>query len=93
MEIKKINEEVAIRHYIKHLEVVSKYQKANPEKMRAKHLRRVNKLKENGLYDNIKKQQHEYYINVIKPKRIEEKEAKKRMKQDQVDEEEIIKNF
>jgi hypothetical protein len=60
----------AEKYYQAHLKNVSKYQKNNPEKMRAKNKRHNDKIKNEDpeKYQAKLLKQREYYQTVIKPK-------------------------
>lgn len=66
----------AEKYYQDHLKSVSKYQKANPEKMRAKNKRHNDKVRESEpeKYTAKLEKSREYYRTVTKPKKDLEKQ-------------------
>jgi hypothetical protein len=73
----------AERWYINHLKNVSTYQKNNPEKVKEKCKKWAMKLKEDPeKYKDFQDRKREYYINVVKPKLLQNKELKLKLKED-----------
>lgn len=68
----------AERMYANHRKNVAAYQSRNPEKMRAKTKKYLNKLKteEPEKWDELKQKKKEYYLTVVKPKKKAEKERR-----------------
>ena len=80
------NSTPAERFYKKHLECVKAYQKNNPEKMREKCKKYLERIKDQRpeRYEEFLQQKKDYYVNVRKPKleaqRAERKLAKEEAK-------------
>ena len=73
----------AERFYKSHLKRVCAYQKANPEKCRAKCKRYTDRLREQepDKWEAVLQQKRDYYINIRKPKLVAAREEAKKAKQ------------
>ena len=61
---------VAERHYASHLKSVSNYEKRNPEKIKEKCKRYIDRVKQDPeKYQRLLQQRKDYYNNVVKPKK------------------------
>ncbi len=76
----------AERFYKSHLKRVCAYQKANPEKCRAKCKRYTDKLREQqpDKWEAVLQQKRDYYVNIRKPKLVAAREEAKKAKQQAV---------
>jgi hypothetical protein len=73
----------AERFYKSHLKRVCAYQKANPEKCRAKCKRYTDRLREQepDKWEAVLQQKRDYYVNIRKPKLVAAREEAKKAKQ------------
>jgi hypothetical protein len=84
----------AERLYRNHLKNVRAYRLKYPEKIKEKNKTYFNKLKtENGdMYKSILKRRRDYYLDVVKPKKLEEKNKKRKIEETNRGECELVEN-